>query len=66
MDDSTNSVKKLYVGAKIIKAWPKSKDGYSGYAVEYPDGYTSWSPVGTFEECYREISVSEKKLIANE
>lgn len=41
-----------YVGTKIIEAWPQERDGVSGYAVKYSDGYTSWSPADTFESTY--------------
>lgn len=41
-----------YIGTKQIEAWPADKDGKSGYAVRYPDGYTSWSPKETFEGAY--------------
>ena len=41
-----------YVGVKIIFAWPEVKDGKEGYAVKYPDGYTSWSPKEVFEASY--------------
>ena len=34
-----------------------------GYKVRYPDGYTSWSPKGVFENAYRKITDDEKKLI---
>ncbi|MFM0300016.1 Gp49 family protein [Paraburkholderia sediminicola] len=41
-----------YIGSKQIVAWPEERDGKSGYAVKYPDGYTSWSPKETFEAAY--------------
>jgi len=41
-----------YVGVKIVFAWPEVKDGKEGYAVKYPDGYTSWSPKEVFEASY--------------
>ena len=41
-----------YIGTKQITAWPEEKDKQSGYAVRYPDGYTSWSPRDTFEAAY--------------
>jgi len=44
----------LYIGTKIIKATPQSQNNQEGYAVEYPDGYRSWSPKKVFEEAYRE------------
>lgn len=67
-----------YIGAKIIKARPMTKDQFSlmkglqvneneedcqGYLVEYPDNYLSWSPKYVFEEAYRLISNGEKLLI---
>lgn len=49
---------KTYIGVKIIQAEPRSRvsDGSPGYQVDYPDGYTSWSPKATFEEAYREVT----------
>jgi len=41
-----------YIGTKIIQAWPEVKDGKEGYAVQYEDSYTSWSPKETFEKAY--------------
>ncbi len=43
---------KYYVGVKIVFAWEQEKDGKPGYAVKYPDGYTSWSPKEVFESAY--------------
>lgn len=43
---------KCYIGTKQIWAWPQEKDGAPGYAVKYPDGYTSWSPKDVFEAAY--------------
>jgi hypothetical protein len=54
---------KAYVGAKIILAAPEDKDGQPGYRVVYPDGYVSWSPKATFEECYRPVNLSEQAII---
>lgn len=42
----------FYIGCKQIQAWEQDKDGRPGYAVKYPDGYTSWSPKDTFEAAY--------------
>lgn len=39
-----------YFGTKIVQAWEQEKNGESGYAVKYPDGYVSWSPKAVFEE----------------
>lgn len=59
---------KSYTGTKTIKAVPMEKTeaekllgksitpatpGESGYLVEYPDGYRSWSPASVFEAAYR-------------
>ena len=41
-----------YVGTKIVEAWNEPRDDMPGYAVKYPDGYTSWSPFNVFEEAY--------------
>lgn len=57
------SIRKSYVGSKIIQAIPMEKDGVEGYKVFYPDRYNSWPPKKVFEECYREISQSEKELM---
>ena len=68
---------KLYIGAKLIRAFSmdecsflktykgedvSNRETRPGYFVEYPDGYKSWSPKAVFEEAYREVSASEKKL----
>jgi hypothetical protein len=47
-----SKVSKYYVGVKIVFAWEQEKDGKPGYAVKYPDGYTSWSPKDVFEAAY--------------
>jgi len=52
-----------YIGTKIVFAWKEIKDGRDGYAVEYEDGYRSWSPKETFERNYRLISMDEKRLV---
>lgn len=42
-----------YVGTKQVTAWPQAHaDGREGYAVQYQDGYTSWSPKDVFEAAY--------------
>lgn len=41
-----------YIGVKIVFGWPEIRDGKEGYAVKYPDGYTSWSPKDVFESAY--------------
>lgn len=45
-------MKQHYVGTKIIQAWEQPRDEVDGYAVVYPDGYTSWSPKEAFELAY--------------
>ena len=43
----------FYIGSKQIEAWEQTReDGKAGYAVKYPDGYTSWSPKEVFEAAY--------------
>ena len=57
-----------YYGTKRITAWKQDrttavdKDDPSkgnktepGYAVKYPDGYTSWSPKDVFEAAYQPL-----------
>lgn len=44
-----------YIGTKQITAWPEMKDMLDGFAVQYADGYTSWSPKKVFEEAYLPI-----------
>jgi hypothetical protein len=46
---------KEYIGVKIIKAEPFTKEGEEGYKVRYQDGYESWSPKAIFQEAYRVI-----------
>ena len=41
-----------YIGSKQIVASVQEKDGQSGYAIKYPDGYVSWSPKEVFEAAY--------------
>lgn len=43
---------------------PTQKD-QPGYKVVYSDGYTSWSPKEVFENAYREVTESEKRIINN-
>jgi len=45
-------MKQVYIGSKQILAEPAERDGKPGYAVTYPDGYTSWSPKATFDAAY--------------
>lgn len=47
-----------YIGTKIVHAAPAQKadnDGsvLEGYAVQYADGYRSWSTKDVFEEAYK-------------
>ena len=58
---------KQYIGTKMVKACPMSREvaeNYlgrdvggtetgAGYLVEYEGGYRSWSPEGVFEKSYR-------------
>lgn len=68
---------KLYIGCKVIGAYPLSECNFlrlekgedttnredrPGYVVKYPDGYVSWSPKQVFETSYREVTVAEKRL----
>ena len=55
----------IYVGCKIVEACPEIKDTVLGYKVKYADGYISWSPKDTFEECYRLISNKELAAISD-
>jgi len=45
-----------YIGTKLVKAKPESKDGKDGYKVIYEDGYISWSPKDVFEKAYLEVT----------
>ena len=69
---------KAYVGSKVVRATPCDRSAFfaskgeelprgevdqAGYAVQYPDGYQSWSPKAVFEGAYRRISDGEKGLI---
>ena len=59
---------KSYIGTKFVNAKPMNKyefymnikgvdckeDNEEGYLVQYPDGYTSWSPKDVFEKSYHE------------
>jgi hypothetical protein len=63
---------KQYIGTKVIKAKPMTRDAAEallkrdvggkktgdGYLVEYQDGYQSWSPKDVFEEAYTEYPAS--------
>lgn len=72
---------KVFVGTKIVMAAPMSDKEFQsyvgreimthdfpkeGYKVIYEDGYESWAPKEVFERCYREITISEKKLTNND
>lgn len=55
-----------FIGCKIILAEPaENEKGEQGYAVNYPDGYISWSPKDVFEGAYRKITEGEISLINN-
>lgn len=50
------TTKKQYAGLKTVLAWPETRDDKEGYAVQYTDGYRSWSPKDVFEDAYREMT----------
>ncbi len=55
-----------YIGTKIINACPGlggEAGQEDGYIVQYPDGYTSWSPKAVFEAAYRPIDRHERELL---
>lgn len=64
-----------YIGAKVIIAWPSKErqpnvrdplsqlEPREGYAVQYEDGYLSWSPADVFEAAYRAIPAEDAPLI---
>lgn len=62
---------KVYIGCKVVKAWPapapkqmgEHPEGTMGMAVQYEDGYTSWSPPEVFKRAYRPLTRSETALI---
>jgi hypothetical protein len=67
---------KVFIGCKIIKAAPMSRQEFCalkglaippenqpGYRVTYPDGYVSWSPKDAFENAYREITPGEREMV---
>ena len=71
---------RIYIGTKIVKAikmtrtqfyekrgqpFPANEEDSHGYQVTYADGYVSWSPAGTFESCYRELSSQETGMIVS-
>lgn len=51
-------------GAAITDETVKKNIGNTGYLVEYPDGYRSWSPASAFEAAYRvsETHVDRMKI----
>lgn len=51
---------KMYMGVKLISAYPFTKDGQEGYNVLYPDGYASWSPKEAFEVAYMPLQMADK------
>lgn len=50
---------KDYYGTKRVTAWRENRDGQEGYAVKYPDGYTSWSPRDVFEAAYKPVDAMD-------
>jgi hypothetical protein len=42
----------MYLGVKLVRAYPQEQNGAEGYCVVYEDGYTSWSPKDVFERFY--------------
>ena len=56
MSDRVTAPMQEYIGIKRITAWPQEKNGQSGYAVRYPDGYVSWSPKDEFEKSYMPLT----------
>ncbi len=48
-----------YIGTKLVKAEPETREGSEGYKegykIFYEDGYTSWSPKAMFEKHYLPI-----------
>lgn len=42
-----------FIGTKVVTAWHEERDGKSGMAVKYEDGYISWSPDEAFKPAYR-------------
>jgi hypothetical protein len=55
-----------YVGVKIVFAWKEVRDGKEGYAVKYPDGYTSWSPKDVFETSYLPMGEGNDNTVTQE
>ena len=50
----------MYLGVKLVRAFPELKGEKEGYRVIYPDGYESWSPKKAFESAYFEIARDDK------
>jgi hypothetical protein len=55
-----------YIGVKIVFAWPENREGKEGYAVQYPDGYLSWSPRDVFESAYLPMGEGNKNTVTAE
>lgn len=55
---------KCYIGCKVIQAVRSDRAEVEGYAVLYPDGYTTWAPLEAFDNAHREITDIEKRVIA--
>lgn len=58
------SDKKQYTGTKTVTAWPAERqEGEAGYAIEYADGYRSWSPKDVFEATYKPSGTWQERLL---
>jgi len=55
----------MYIGVKMVQAWPEERDGNPGYAVKYSDSYTSWSPKDVFEAAYFPMGTLESGVENN-
>lgn len=62
-DQETSCTPRIFVGVKMVEAWPEKKDGKPGYAVKYEDGYTSWSPKDVFERFYYPLEDGDQNMI---
>jgi len=58
----SNKMAQYFMGTKIVYAWPEQKDGKAGYAIRYPDGYTSWSPAIVFEKAYLPVGQDSTRI----
>lgn len=63
-----------FIGVKLISAYeakaPKQigvyPEGSPGYTVDYPDGYSSWSPKEVFEKAYYPIGNHFPAILAKD